>query len=201
MEKKKFTFKEHYVTEKQQKYVVVYAGRFQPFHIGHFQTYQNLVQKFGKDNVFIATSNKVDPPESPFNFEEKKEIITTMFPIEPDKVVHVRRPYAPEEILSQFDKDTAFIAALGNKDSDRLTKGKYFDVYKDGKDMEGYEDKGYIFVTPENDKYYKDRKVTGTLVRNVFNVGNKQEKRDLFDTIYPDFNEDVFYLIVRKLGG
>ena len=36
-----------------QKIVVIYVGRFQPFHKGHYSTYQHLVKKFGKDNVFI----------------------------------------------------------------------------------------------------------------------------------------------------
>ena len=28
------------------KVVVVYSGRFQPFHKGHYATYDNLVRKF-----------------------------------------------------------------------------------------------------------------------------------------------------------
>ena len=55
--------------------VVVYSGRFQPFHIGHYSTYKKLTQKFGKDKVFIGTSNKTAPGRSPLNFEEKKSII------------------------------------------------------------------------------------------------------------------------------
>jgi len=31
--------------------VVVYAGRFQPFHKGHYKTYEYLVNKFGSENV------------------------------------------------------------------------------------------------------------------------------------------------------
>ena len=62
--------------EKINDYVVVYAGRFQPFHKGHFATYKHLVSKFGKDNVFIGTSDKTDKLKSPFNFKEKKEVMT-----------------------------------------------------------------------------------------------------------------------------
>src|SRR5210317_1095544 len=56
--------------------VVVYAGRFQPFHKGHYATYSHLVKKFGKNNVYIGTSNKTDNNKSPFNFKEKVMIIT-----------------------------------------------------------------------------------------------------------------------------
>ena len=55
-----------------EKTIVVYSGRFQPFHKGHFATYENLIKKFGKDSVYIATSNKTDNQKSPFNFKEKK---------------------------------------------------------------------------------------------------------------------------------
>ena len=43
------------LTEDIKKEVVVYAGRFQPFHKGHYGTYQHLVKKFGKDNVYHQT--------------------------------------------------------------------------------------------------------------------------------------------------
>ena len=49
-----------------KKTIVIYSGRFQPFHKGHYNTYQNLTKKFGKDNVYIGTSNKIEKPKSPF---------------------------------------------------------------------------------------------------------------------------------------
>ena len=65
-----------YVTElfeetDRVQILVIYPGRFQPWHKGHKAVYDYLIQQFGRDNVFIATSNKVDPPRSPFSFSEK----------------------------------------------------------------------------------------------------------------------------------
>ena len=57
--------------------VVVYVGRFQPKHKGHYLVYKHLTQKFGKKNVFIGTSNKTEKGRSQFNFKEKKQIMTT----------------------------------------------------------------------------------------------------------------------------
>ena len=54
---------------QMDKVVVVYSGRFQPFHKGHYATYDNLVRKFGKDSVYIGTSNVTDSKKSPFNFK------------------------------------------------------------------------------------------------------------------------------------
>ena len=80
-----------------KKVVVVYGGRFQPMHKGHYGTYQHLVKKFGKNNVFISTSNKVERPKSPFNFKEKVKIMTTMFNIPKSKIVQVKNNYVQQK--------------------------------------------------------------------------------------------------------
>ncbi len=78
---------ESILTEDIKKTVVTYVGRFHPFHSGHNATYQHLVKKFGKDNVYIGTSDKVQLPKSPFTFKEKVQIMTTMFGIPKNKIV------------------------------------------------------------------------------------------------------------------
>ena len=129
------------------KVIVVYSGRFQPFHKGHFATYDNLVRKFGKDSVYIGTSNVTDSKKSPFNFKEKKAIMMQMFGIPSSKIVNIKNPYAPEEILKKYNSDTTgLIVVVGEKDENRLS-GKYFTPYK-GKVEQGYLDKGYVYASP-----------------------------------------------------
>ena len=133
-----------------KKTVVIYVGRFQPMHKGHYGTYQHLIKKFGKDNVFIGTSDKVERPKSPFNFKEKVKIMTTMFEIPKSKIHRVKNPYKPTEILKKFDeKTTAFVTVVGEKDKSRLRpdNGKYFQTYK-GDPSEGYLDRGYVYAAP-----------------------------------------------------
>ena len=36
---------------KIKKIVVVYVGRFQPMHQGHYKTFAHLQKKFGKNNI------------------------------------------------------------------------------------------------------------------------------------------------------
>ncbi len=48
------------LTEAVKQTVVVYGGRFQPFHAGHYKTYKHLCSVFGAKNVYIATSNVQD---------------------------------------------------------------------------------------------------------------------------------------------
>src|SRR5210317_552732 len=176
--------------------VVVYAGRFQPFHKGHYATYSHLVKKFGKDNVFIGTSNKTDNNKSPFNFKEKVMIITKMFGIPKNKIVQVKNPYVPTEVLKKFDKDTtAFITVVGKKDASRLG-GKFFTPYKDGIDFEGYEDRGYVYIAPQ-----QSNPISGTEVRNGLKSGSDEDKKEFFTKrAYPKFDKKIFDFITNTLS-
>lgn len=175
--------------------VVVYSGRFQPFHKGHYGTYSHLVKKFGKDNVFIGTSDKVEKPKSPLNFNEKVKVMTTMFGIPKNKIVQIKNPYSPKEILSKFPEETtAYITVVGEKDSDRLSR-KYFKTWK-GKAEVGYKDGGYVYVAPSS-----GGGVSGTEVRNGLSVGSDEEKKNFFkNRAYPKFNPEIFKLITNKLS-
>jgi hypothetical protein len=174
--------------------VVVYSGRFQPFHAGHYVSYLKLCQKFGKDNVYIATSNVTSGPKSPFNFNEKKEIATKMFNVPSDKFIQISNPYAPKEILQNFDgKTTAYIAAVGEKDESRLS-GKYFKPYK-GKTGYGYSEIGYTYAVPA-----ESNPISGTDVRNWLGSGDEESKKKRFLKAYPKFNADIFKMITNKLN-
>ncbi len=176
-----------------EKTIVVYSGRFQPFHKGHYATYENLIKKFGKDSVYIATSNKTDNQKSPFNFREKKMIMQKMFGIPSNKIVEVRNPYAPMEVLANYPEETTgFITVVGEKDEMRLS-GKYFTPYK-GKVEMGYKDKGYVYASPA-----QPNPISGTEVRNWLKAGDEQSKKD-FLRAYPKFDEKIFKLITLKLG-
>ena len=175
------------------KTVVVYSGRFQPFHKGHYASYQKLVSKFGTDSVFIGTSNDTSGPKSPFNFKEKKKIATTMFGIPSNRFVQIKNPYKPVEILSKFDgQTTQYIAAVGEKDADRL-KGNYFKPYK-GKQGYGYDEIGYVYATPA-----EPNPISGTDVRNNLGSGDEKKAKKFFLTAYPKFDKSIFDLITGKL--
>ena len=177
-----------------EKTIVVYSGRFQPFHKGHYATYENLIKKFGKDSVYIATSNKTDNQKSPFNFREKKIIMQKMFGIPSNKIVEVRNPYAPMEVLANYPEETTgFITVVGEKDEMRLS-GKYFTPYK-GKVEMGYKDKGYVYASPA-----QPNPISGTDVRKWLGSGETEERKKLFIKVYPKFDEQIFKLITLKLN-
>ena len=180
---------------QMDKVVVVYSGRFQPFHKGHYATYENLVRKFGKDSVYIGTSNVTDSKKSPFNFKEKKAIMMQMFGIPSSKIVNVKNPYAPEEILKKYDSNTTgVVVVVGEKDQNRLG-GKYFTPYK-GKVEAGYLDKGYVYASPS-----QSNPISGTDVRYWLSAGSEVERKKNFTKAYPKFDSQIFKLITLKLKG
>ena len=184
------------LTEDIKKEVVVYAGRFQPFHKGHNATYEHLVKQFGRDNVWIGTSNKTDNIKSPFKFNEKKMIMTKMFGIPSSKIVQIKNPYAPKEIIGKFDSSkTAFVTVVGEKDRYRL-KGKYFEPYHPDRIEKGYDDKGYVYVAPA-----QSGGISGTEVRKLLSLGSDDSKKKGFKKAYDGkFNPKIYKFITDKLG-
>ena len=82
--------------------IVIYSGRFQPFHKGHHDVYRFLKEKY--NNVFIVTTNtkSKDVKRYPFNFKEKLEIMQTLgrinkYDIVPDPVTN---PYSDVPVVS-----------------------------------------------------------------------------------------------------
>jgi GH24 family phage-related lysozyme (muramidase) len=144
------------------KVIAIYPGRFQPFHLGHKSVYDVLVRQFGVENVYIATSDKVDPPRSPFNFAEKQQIIAATG-VDRNRVVQTRDPYKALEITSQFDpQDTKLLFAVSAKDMAEDPRFKSW-TRRDGSpayfqpapskvsEMEDFDKHGYIFVVPTLD--------------------------------------------------
>ena len=73
------------------KIVAIYPGRFQPMGSHHAKAFKGLLTKF--DDAWVATSDKVELPKSPFNFREKKKIINS-YGIK--NVMKVKNPYKAE---------------------------------------------------------------------------------------------------------
>ena len=187
---------ESILTEQTNKTVVTYVGRFHPFHSGHNAVYQHLVKKFGKQNVHIGTSNKVQLPKSPFNFKEKVQIMTKMFGIPKSNIHQVKNPYRPDEILKKFDeKKTAFVTVVGEKDKGRLGmgKGRYFQPYKGNTDLP-MKDNGYVYIVPP-----QGRGISGTEVRQGLGRGEESQKKAFFKKVYGKFDPKIFNLLTKRI--
>ena len=178
--------------------IAIFPGRFQPFHSGHYSIYQAMVEKFGKENVYVATSDKTDPITSPFGFNERKDIMVKMFDIPEDMIVKTKSPYRPVEITGNLPDTTSVVIALSEKDADRMA-GKYFKPYEDGQDMAGYKDQGYIMIAPEMQVDIDGKNISGTALRALFGNPNitDRAKQEIFTKVYGKFDKKMFSKIVK----
>lgn len=152
--------------EVQNQLVVLYPGRFQPFHLGHRDVFASLQSKFGRDAVYIATSNKTELPKSPFNFSDKT-IFMNAAGVPTDRILEVTSPY---KLPAQFTPDnTIFIVAVGAPDADRLkpdslkkdgTAG-YYKTFKSIAECETADKHGYVIIAAER---HKDITINGQQV-------------------------------------
>jgi len=183
----------------KQSVVAIYPGRFQPMGSHHYKAYKNLVSKFGAKNVYIATSNATGP-KSPFTFAEKKKIISA-YGVPSNRIIKVKNPYQATEITSKLPDNTAVVFAVGEKDGSRLTAGKYFDKYKDGKKMDGYKEHGYIYILPHVALKVGGKEMSGTTIRQTLGDKKKSstEKKKAFKGITGLTNPAVYKLMIDKL--
>lgn len=138
----------------QAQLVVLYPGRFQPFHLGHADVFRSLQAKFGRSNVFIATSNVTDAKKSPFNFTDKTTIMHAAG-VPADRVLETTSPY---KLPAQFNPaSTIFVVAVGAPDAARLspdgtkkdgTPG-YFKTFKSLAECETADKHGYVVIADE----------------------------------------------------
>lgn len=174
--------------------LITFSGRFQPFGPHHYRAYKHLWKKFGI--CYITTSNKIEYPDSPFSFVEKKFIMTEMFSIGEAVIWNVSRPYNAMSMVREEYHNKPFITALSEKDADRLTHSSYFQMYSEDIELLPMSEAGYIYILPEFK--YKESEMNGTILRNGFAF--ERFKRKLFKDIYGEFNEDVFKLITSRLS-
>ena len=129
-----------FVTElfeaQERRVLVVYPGRFQPFHLGHLAVLKQLQAKFGADNVRIATSpntvqdkiasgqkhDKKAIPKNPFNANEKVQLMKAAG-VNDHQILLVNDPYGLDSVIQASNLDsnsTVLIFAVGAPDKERL---------------------------------------------------------------------------------
>jgi len=111
------------------KKIGLLPGRFQPPHIGHMKAWQHMRNEF--DDAYIVTSDKVDPPRSPFNFAEKKSLFMHAG-VPSNHIIQVKNPYQATEIVSKFDADST-VVVFGVSEKDMAEDPRFkFGPKKDG---------------------------------------------------------------------
>ena len=103
-------FNENDLVDKQ--IIVLFPGKFQPMGQHQREEYLRLGRKFGKQNVYVVTDDKMDPQRTPLSFDEKVKIIKRHGINNIKKVVN---PFMPTEIFGEVDaSNTVIIFAVSS---------------------------------------------------------------------------------------
>jgi len=192
--------------KKIKKVIGIYGGRFQPFGPHHFKTYKWL--KSQVDDVYITTSDIKKPPRHPMNYSEKVRHMTKMG-VPKNKIVKEKTPYVANNALKKFDPETtAVVYIFGAKDAGRLVGGKkksggktyYQDFKKNKKNLEGYEQHGYILTAPHQSIKVGGQEVSGTVMRNLLGSPKvkKEERPKLFKQAFGYYDKGVYNMMTNK---
>lgn len=180
-----------------RRVVVTYPGRFQPFHLGHADVFQDLQSQFGGDNVYIVTSNKTEPTKSPFSFSDKLKFMHAAGVPDHSIIQTSGRPYDLPDVFQTQKDNIIFIVAVGAPDAARLNPGSikkdgspsYFQKMPDNfNDAVTADQHGYVIVVPEKAKTISVGGKTvdvshGTACRELWNqIRNNPEQRAEFLT-------------------
>lgn len=176
---------------KAIKIIVAYAGRFQPPGAHHAAVYQNLVKKFGKDYVYVATSNVTDRTRSPLSFQWKQKLISQLFGCPQNRVLKISDPYGYKDYLKAFSSkegELKIVFAVGEKDTGRLSP-KYFTRFGSNSSLKD------LLKTP------KDQNLFYYINPNVTMSGKVMSSTDIRALIRkPKLNQKDFETLEKMTG-
>ena len=187
----------------EPKTIVVFGGRFQPMHKGHVESYKLLVNKFGKDSVFIATSNKTNFESalgsiSPLTFQEKLNFMVDIYKIDKSKIIETKNPlFLPKEIVNINGTDCTYISVTGIKNVNRYENNELYTQYDINgnnnltlKDKQSY----YMAISPQA------KGISATEIRNsLLNQKTETEIKNTFTKIFGVYDENQCDILMTAL--
>ena len=195
-------------------YLVIYPGRFQPFHRGHQASYDYLVQKYGAESVYIATSDvpkNVDPETSPFDYADKVKMMTKLG-VPASRIVRVKNPYQAKEIVDSLSDEekgtTALIFAVSEKDGQRFTftnkngEPAYLQpMPKNIKKLQPMTKHGYVAITPTVNFRVKGQDAnSATAIRKLYREGSDHDRAQIIADLYGAPDAELQATFDKKLG-
>jgi len=202
------------------KKIIIYPGRYQPALQHHAQVYKHLQGQFPGSDVYVASTDKTDGATSPFNFNEKKQIISALG-IPANRILQVRNPYNKDDYAQYFDENsTALIIAVGEKDLDRFPfnnvdpkteldmspkvvgQPKYFQkINTYSTDPRPMSERGYITLVPTITSD-TDEAASASAFRLALSAAPDVEAaKEIVAKQYGQHNEKIFNLLYQKIKG
>ena len=192
------------------RFLVIYPGRFQPFHLGHKSVYDYLLKTFKSSPVYIATSNKVEPPKSPFNFEEKSYMME-LTGVPSRAIVQCKQPYKAEEITVNYDPaKTVLVFAVSEKDMAEdprfafrpLKDGRpsYFQRFDPHGQLAGFDKHGYVTTVPTVNFNVLGKPVkSASEIRALYASADEQQRKQIVESLYGKFDAGAYNILNKGL--
>jgi hypothetical protein len=193
-------------------YLVIYPGRFHPFHKGHKASYDWLNKQFSNDSVFIATSGVQAPVTSPFSYSDKVMMMTKLG-IPAGRIVNVKNPYQAVEITSAVPDEekanTVLVFAVSAKDAERFnfapkkdgTPGYLQPLPKNKKSIKPMTKHGYVVITPTiNFQVNGVDANSASEIRKMYLKGNDRDKDQVIADLYGQPDSAIRAVFDKKLG-
>jgi hypothetical protein len=197
-------------------YLVIYPGRFHPFHRGHKASYDYLTKKYGEGSVYIATSAVQDPLTSPFSYSDKVKMMTKLG-IPSGHVVQVKNPYQAQEIVNglgdEEQANTVLIFAVSEKDMLEGSARFRFGTKKngepsylqpmpaDGKRLKPLTKHAYVSVTPTvNFKVRGQDADSASAIRKMYREGNDADRLQIITDLYGTPDPELKAIFDERLG-
>jgi hypothetical protein len=193
-------------------YLVIYPGRFHPFHLGHKASYDWLTNQFGENSVYVASSGKQETETSPFAYADKVKMATKLG-VPAGRIKQVKNPYQATEIttaLSDEEKaNTVLVFAVSAKDAERFN----FAPKKDGspgylqplpdnkKGIEPMTQQGYVVVTPTvNFQVQGADANSASQIRKLSTAGNDNDRDQIIVDLYGAADAELRDIFDKQLG-
>lgn len=175
------------------------------FHKGHQAVYDHLVKQYGVDNVYIATTEKQDPKDSPFRYEDKIKMMVKMG-VPSSRIIKVVNPYKIEEISAQLGMDSeqdSLIYALGEKDARRFkyTPDSAIQLLSQTKKIKPVGQHAYVEVVPTATFNVMGRPVqNASEIRKMYVDGNDNDRNQIIADLYGESDPELKAIFDQSLG-
>jgi cytidyltransferase-like protein len=196
--------------QKHKNVFVFYPGRFHPFHTGHTSIYHALQQQFPDSHVIITTSDKVDPPNSPFTFDEKYKMMVVAG-VDPDSIAETQSPYRATEVVEVLPENAITIFAISEKDMKGSKARINFNPKKDGspsylqpfesiEECKGRMEHGYVTTLPTLDFDLMGSNInSASELRKIYADADEIKRQQIIQYLYGRLDEEIYKIFNLKI--
>jgi hypothetical protein len=194
--------------------IVIYPGRYEPPHLGHKASYNQLQKTFPDAKVFVATSGVTAPVTHPFTFADKVELFGKLG-IPASLVVQCASPYRAQEITENIPdpENTVLIFAVSAKDMEGDNARFKYGVKKDGSPsyMQPYPGSvkkckpltkhAYVYTTDvATFKVMGKDANSATSIRKLYIDGSDQDRERIIHDLYGHTDTAIKQMFDQRLG-